>query len=346
MKKTACTKIALVGCGGMARNYRKNYTLIPDAELALVVDADEETAKQAAQELGAKWSTDFKEALMPEIDIVDISTPNYLHAEQAIAALNAGKHILLQKPIAPTVKEGKAIIDAARSNGKKAGIYMSMFDNPLYHDIKKLIEKGSLGQISSVYCRGAHSGGLSSDPGGWRKSREKTGGGAFIQLAVHYINMAQWLLNDKIARVAGFSKNIMCPNIGGDDVTNAACEFESGIQGSLEASYCSAPNILAIYGTKGFLTVFDDFKLDIRLSGSYDGDVIKYHNPGELMDFRYSFHDSPTQYDQHIAFVKAIQTGGPIPVEAEIGLYDLKAVKAIYKSAELKSFVEVGEVED
>lgn len=335
-------KVALVGCGGMAKNYRSKYTVIPDAELAVVIDVNEEEAKEAAQQLGVKkWSTDFREALSSDICIVDISTPNFLHAEQAIAALNAGKHVLLQKPITPTVEEGEAIIKAAGINEKKVGMYMSMLDNPLYHDIRQLIRQGRLGEISSVYCRGAHNGGLSMKPGNWRKSADKTGGGSFIQLAVHYLNLVQWLLNEKIVRVTGFSKNIMCPNVGGDDVTNAACEFESGIQGSLESSYCSGPNIIAVYGTKGYFMVTDDLKLDIKLSDTYEGAVIKYYHSGEIVDFRYSFDHENNPYDQHIAFVKAIQLGNPITVEAEIGLYDLKIVKAIYKSAAEKRIIEI-----
>jgi len=147
--------ICLVGCGGMAANYRHRYTQIQGARLYMLIDANEDTVKSAAQELGVrKWSTNFEEALSSEIDIIDISTPNHLHEQHAVTALNAGKHVLLQKPIAPTVEEAESIVDAGRRNGKQVGMYMSMMDNPVYHDIKKLIEKGLLGRPSSIHSMG------------------------------------------------------------------------------------------------------------------------------------------------------------------------------------------------
>lgn len=337
--------IVLVGCGGMASKYRKKYTMIPGARLALVIDSNEEIAKAAADELGVpQWSTDFKDALAPEHDIVDISTPNFLHAEQAIAALQAGKHVLLQKPIAPTVEEAQAILEAASESGKKAGMYMSMFDLPLYYEVKKILDKGLLGSISNVYCRGAHRGGLKSTPGNWRSSLEKTGGGAFIQLTIHFFDMAQWLLNDRIVKVSAFSKNMMCPNIGGDDVTVAVCEFRSGVPGTLEASYSSDPNILAIYGTKGFISIIDDYKLDIKLDEAYAGELFSYDKPRDIETYRFSKPGDGNPYDQHMAFVKAIQEDKPVQIPLEVGLYDLKVVKAVYKSSEERRIVEVSEI--
>ena len=82
-------QIAMVGCGGMASNYRHRYTQIDGAKLALVVDANEAVAKEAAQALGnIRWSCDFADALAPEIDMVDISTPNFLHTAGRVQALS------------------------------------------------------------------------------------------------------------------------------------------------------------------------------------------------------------------------------------------------------------------
>ena len=136
--------IALIGCGGVATHYCHRYTRIPGARLALLVDTNADAAEKAAKELGvAHWSTDFVEALAPGIDIVDISTPNHLHATQATAAMKAGKHVLLQKPIASSVEEARAIVETARKTNMRAGMYMSLFDNPLIYDLKNLIASGA-----------------------------------------------------------------------------------------------------------------------------------------------------------------------------------------------------------
>lgn len=340
--------IALVGCGGMARSYRHRYTQVPGARLALLVDADEEVARSAAEELSVeKWSTRYEDVLSPEIDIVDISTPNFLHAEQALAAIGAGKHIIMQKPITPTVEEAETIIREARKMGVQVGMYMSMFDDPLYYEVKEMIAAGLFGTISSIHCRGAHRGGLRALPGAWRSFREKTGGGAFIQLTVHNIDMVHWLLDDRIARVSAFSKNMMCPNIGGDDLTSAACEFESGILGTLEAGYCADANIVTIYGSSGFISILNDHYITIKLSQSYEGRHIHYTEPETIVAIQVvninkkELRRGHNPYDQHIAFVKAIMEGRPAPISAETGLYDLKVVQAVYTSAQEKRFVDI-----
>lgn len=334
--------IALVGCGGMAARYRSKYTQIPGACLKLLVDANPEVAREASAELGVEsWSTRFEDALKPEIHIVDISTPNFLHASQAIAALEAGKSVLLQKPIAPTIEEGEKIVDTARRTGRQLGIYMSMHENPIYYDIKRILDNGLIGKVANVYCRGAHRGGLKMASTSWRNSLEKTGGGAFIQLTIHQFNMVQWLINSRITRVAAFSKNRLCPNVGGDDITNAACEFENGILGTLEASYCSSPNIVAIYGTKGFVSIINDRKVDIQLEECFEGETFQYAKPGEIETHCYDKIKAENPYDQHIAFVKAMMQGKSAPIPAEIGLYDLKIVKAVYQSAQEMRFIDI-----
>lgn len=349
MRKDDKLNICLVGCGGMAALYRHRYTQIPGARMYMVIDTDEVSARNAALELHAiRWSTDFNDALSSEVDIIDISTPNYLHGQQAVAALSSGKHVLLQKPIAPTVTEAEEIVEAGRRNNKQVGIYMSMLDNPIYHEIKKVVEKELLGRITSVHCRGAHRGGLSMPEGSWRNSVEKTGGGSFIQLAVHQINMAQFITGDKISRVAAFSKNMMCANIGGDDVTSACCEFEGGIQGVLESAYCADQNILSIYGSGGFISVYNDSIVQIKMDEPYYGEIIRYDHPGGIKFISglscIELYKSDNPYDQHIAFVKAIMQGSAAPVPADIGLYDIRIVKAVYKSACENRFVSVSEI--
>ncbi len=344
MSLSAPFHICLVGCGGVAAWYRHKYTEIAGADLKLIIDVDAKEAEKVAKELNVqRWSTDFSDALQPDIDMVDISTPNNFHESQAVSALEAGKHIIVQKPLAPTVGEAINIVQMARATGLKAGMYMSMLNYPLYHDIRRLIGMGLLGTITGVHCRGASCGGLRIPENNWRKSLEKTGGGSFIQLAIHPMNMAQWLLNDKIKEVAAFSKNCMCPNGGGDDVTCVACEFESGIQGTLESSYCSTPYILAIYGHKGFLSVVNDHCLTISLEDNYQGECIEYTDPGKMQTLTIPriTNRTPNVYDQHQAFVKAVMENKPVPVDIAVGLYDVMIVQAVYTSAKQKRFVNV-----
>lgn len=181
--------MALIGCGGVARNYRKLYAQLPGVRVAVTVDVDETEAQRAAEETGAaRASTNFSDALAEGVDVVVISTPNDLHCPQAVAALNAGKHVLLQKPMARTVDECDEILHAAEKSGKTLGVYMNLLDHPLFRDFRMMVETGYLGTIALVSARLAHRGGLSWQAGGknWRSSKTRTGGGSFVQLGVHY----------------------------------------------------------------------------------------------------------------------------------------------------------------
>jgi len=149
MTTPAPLKVALVGCGGVARRYRKTYAHLPNVQVDLTVDVDEGEARLAAQDVGAaRSSTHFADALAAGIHAVVLTTPNDLHSQQAIAALDAGKHVLLQKPMAPTVQECDAILDAQRRSGKTLGIYMNLLDHPLFHDLRRMVREGYLGKIA------------------------------------------------------------------------------------------------------------------------------------------------------------------------------------------------------
>src|SRR5689334_6910334 len=97
-------RVALIGCGGMAKRYRRVYTQLDGVQWIAAVDPNPEVLAACRDEGAVRCSSDLSDALAGDIDAVVISTPNHLHAEQAVAALQAGKHVLLQKPIANTVQ--------------------------------------------------------------------------------------------------------------------------------------------------------------------------------------------------------------------------------------------------
>jgi predicted dehydrogenase len=328
------------------------YKSCPDSELALIQDIDEKKVREQAERLGVPWTTNFADLLAPDIDVVDVSTPNHLHAEQAITALDAGKHVMCQKPMAPTVAECTRMIEAAKRNNRQLGLYMSSLGAPLFYEVKEMIRQGFFGIISSVSSRGAHRGGYEAkDNSAWRGSAEKTGGGVFMQLAVHPINLFQWLFDDDIVQVAALSTNRLCKHsIGGDDLTHAVAEFSSGIYGTFEAGYAAEGGLLALYGTKGSL-VMTAGQTYLWSELPWDGEIIKYTPKGGkemtvLDPAEYGPRQAPltARYDQHAAFVRAMREGKPAPVPGEIGRRDVAIVKAVYKSAEERRHVHVDEM--
>lgn len=336
--KNGKLQIAVIGCGGMSRFYIPRYTQISGAELALVVDTKENIARAVGTQYNCRWSTEFSDCLAPEIDMVDISTPNFLHADQAVAAIEAGKHVILQKPITPTVEEAERIFAAAQKTDKNVGMYMNKFNIAAVYDIKRMLDEGLLGRIEGIHCRSAHPGGLHEKPGSWRSNLELCGGGSFLQLAIHTLDLVQFLLGSQIREVMAFSHNTMCPNIGGDDATTVTCQFENGVLGTLESSYCASCEDIQIFGTDGYMRWEAGHGLDLCLQESFSGAEINYTQPGVRAHFPVAdgleLYERENKYDQSIAFVQAILEGKPAPVPVEVGVYDLKVVKAVYASAQ------------
>jgi len=343
--------VALIGCGGMARHYRAVYAHHPRTRLRLVVDVDAQVAQSAAQELGAdRFSTRWQDALTDEIGLVDISTPNHLHAEQAVAALRAGKHVILQKPMAPTITECDAIVAAAAASGKSAGVYMSDLEDPAVWDMRTLIQGGYLGRVTGIRARYAHRGGLTAPPqGSWRGSAEKTGGGSFIQLAIHQTNLATWLLGAPIVSVTGLMANLMCENIGGDDTAAAVAAFADGTIGVFESAWNAEGSAFQVYGSEGTLTLFgcEGARIEGQLSRPFHGTVLQSDSHGRVVregipSAALRSHENPL--NQHTAFIDAVLTGAPPEVSVVTGRYDVAVCKALALSAETGRRVSVQEV--
>jgi predicted dehydrogenase len=332
-------KVALVGCGGMARSYRQVYTRLEDVQWAVAVDPNE-AELAACSELGAKrTSTRFEDALANDVDIVEVATPNHLHEQQAIAALRAGKHVLLQKPMANSLEAADRILAAARESGKTLGMYMSSYAEPVVWEVKRLLEHKALGEIQSIRARDAHRGGLRAKPGShnWRGSKDLTGGGSFIQLSVHAINLVQWWLGSRIEQVAAFCDNRLSPNIGGDDVTAAAVRFADGVYGTFDSGYASDGGAREIYGTRGSVRI-SHRELELRLDAAYTGErlAIHYDSPGKLM--RIPVHGPPLSdagnpTNPQRMFVEAIRHNRRPLMTGEDGRQDLAVVMAAYESA-------------
>jgi predicted dehydrogenase len=334
--------VALVGAGGMAKLYRKAYTTLPDVELTIAIDLNPEQL-QLCKALGAKRvSSEFSDALAPEIDLVDISTPNHLHEEQAVAALRAGKHVLLQKPMANSLQAADRILAAAAKAKGTLGMYMSSYTNPLMWEIKQIIDGGHIGKIQSIRARDAHFGGMRAapDPRNWRGNRDMTGGGSFVQLSIHAINLMQWWLSSNIEEMFAYSSNQYSPNMGGDDVATAVAKFASGALGTFDSGWASEGMTREIYGTAGSIRLVKyDEELELMLENPYRGKWIDYNTPGKIKTFAappHALDDVNNPLNQQRMFIEALSTGGKPHMSGAAGRQDLAVVTAAYRSTQSK----------
>jgi predicted dehydrogenase len=334
----------------MASHYRAVYAKHPHTAFRLVVDVNAEVAERVAAELGvARWSTDWREALAQDIDVADISTPNHLHEEQAVALLTAGKHVIIQKPLAPSVAACQRIVEAAQKSGASAGVYLSDLEDPAVWDLRAMVLQGYFGRITGIRARYAHRGGLTASPSAWRGSAEKTGGGSFIQLAIHHTNLASFLLSEEIVSVMGYAKNLMCENIGGDDTAACVAEFSGGALGVFESAWNAEGTCFQLYGSEGSVTIHgtEGARIEGKARPYYEGQVLRtniHGNFGRAALGAGEVRGSGGEFDQHAAFLECVRHGKKPLVPVEVGRTDVAVCKAVIRSAETGRRVTIAEI--
>lgn len=261
--------IGLIGAGFMAKAHSLAYATMPMffwpapgvPVRKIVADITEESAKDAAARFGfEKYTSDWRKIIDdPEIDIVDIATPNNVHAEIAIAAARAGKHILCEKPIARTTEEAKAMLDAVNKAGVKHMLAFNYRRTPAVALAKKFIEEGSIGKILNF--RGTYLQDWSADPMSplsWRFKKSIAGSGALGDIATHVVDMARYLVGefdevlgtlrtyinerpiqqgsvDKLGTVK-LDTDVEKAPVDVDDETSFMIKFRNGAFGSIEAT--------------------------------------------------------------------------------------------------------------
>lgn len=334
-------RIAFAGCGGVVRRYRRTYLHLPGVSVVAAVDANLAEAQQAAAELGAsRASTDFADVLRDDVDAVVISTPNHLHRDHAVAALEAGKHVLLQKPMARTTEECDAILAARERSGVMLGVYMNLLDHPLFRDLRRMAQEGYLGKTVLYSARLAHRGGLAW--GGvdqnWRASRNRTGGGSFIQLGVHYQHLMRWLTGERVTGVQAMNTNVACPQIEGDDLMLAQYRLSGGGMGEIQTSWCCLEEHVSLLGTKGSFHYRDNLRLEFTGdNGPFHGELLHFKGDGSLETAESippDWDDAQNPYNQHRRFCEALLAGTPPEVSGEEAREDVRLAQACYQAAE------------
>ena len=217
-------KLGLIGCGGVTI-----WAHVPvlkqfkNVEVVAVCDVIKERAEKAAKDLKAKHIfTDYKELLaLNEIDMVDICTPNYLHSVIAIDALQAGKHVFCEKPDAITVDQVIAMKTASEQTGKQLMIMRNNRFTPGSQYAKNFIEAGKCGEIYAGRCGWIRRRGIPGK-GGWFTTKELSGGGPLIDLGVHMLDLAIWMMgNPTPVTVSGSIYNKFASNTAASDSMHA-----------------------------------------------------------------------------------------------------------------------------
>lgn len=252
-------KVAIVGAGVWANNHMTGWRAREDAEVVSVVRSSEERAKQTARRWGVpEWSGDYKAVIArPDIDIVDICLPHDMHAAVACEALEAGKHVVLEKPVAATLEEARRLADTAKRTGRRVMVSENWIYAWVVQKAKAAIAGGEIGDAYMVRTTMDMDVRPSFQGLGWRHDPAKMGGGALIDGHIHSISAARYLMGE-IDEVAAVVKNCHFDGIAPlEDTSVLLCKFASGATGTLVCSWTAQrhrPHTeFTILGTKGTL---------------------------------------------------------------------------------------------
>ena len=338
-------RVGIIGVGGYTgRVHMPGWLDSPHVEVVAGSDINEVGLNAWGQEFGInKLRVDWQDLINdPDIDIIDICVPNMLHAPMAIAALNAGKHVLCEKPLAPTPQDIRDMIAARDASGKQLMTAQHFRFRGISKAMKAEIDRGALGEVYHARAWQLRRGGLPGRPGFVLK--ELAGGGACIDIGVHILDLSLWMMgNPKPVAVSGVSKTILAKQEGmfsnwGDipaemDVEEFAAgfvRFETGATLILEVAWMlhhDTPGEDAqiwLYGTKGgsHFPTGEIYQTNV--------DTRQYYNTtlGRTKDIR------EPHAQECVEFAEALATGQPSPVPAEQSLQVLSILDGIYRSQE------------
>jgi myo-inositol 2-dehydrogenase/D-chiro-inositol 1-dehydrogenase len=199
-------RIGLIGCGHMGRIVQLNILRrLPHVEVVALAEPDALRREAANRQIPlATAFADYHELLdQPEVDAIIICLPNALHADAAINALQSGKHVYLEKPLATNLDDGRKLLDAWRHSGQVAMIGFSYRFNPLHQEVGRLLQTGRLGELigaRSVFTTAPHR------VPEW-KQRRVTGGGALLDLASHHVDLVRFWFDQKVLEVRASVKS-------------------------------------------------------------------------------------------------------------------------------------------
>ncbi len=256
--------------------------------------------------------------------------------------------------------DAEAIERAAAASSKTVGLYMSYFDQPLIHDLRDMASKGFFGDVVHCYARLMHKGGMMWSREAldgrttWRGSIEGTGGGCFVQLAVHYIHIFEWITGARVTRATAFTNRLHCPGLEGEDIASAILQMDSGALVTLDTAWCADGEELAVHGTCGRVHYRSNRWLATASSnGAFDGRIVHYSGglteafggaEGEEQRTEVrppAFGDATNPLNQHRVFLEAARDGQPAEVSIASGVRDMRIVAAVYESAKTGRAVEV-----
>ncbi|MFJ5806387.1 Gfo/Idh/MocA family protein [Streptomyces sp. NPDC093093] len=343
----------VIGCGSiggfLARLLtREDEVLAGRARLAAVAGRDPVRAGALAAEVGCDAADVEGLLARRDIDAVLVCTPSGTHAELAEAALRAGKHVLVEKPVDVTPQAADRLIAVARQAGRTLGVVSQHRFDPAARLARTVIESGRVGRVTSVMTELSWWRGPSYyASGSWRGTPDLDGGGALMNQAIHAVDLVQWLAGP-VVEVAAHTARLAHPGIEVEDVATASLRFANGALGTLLATTAAYPGRTArtaVNGDRGSVVIDDDRLAYLHLAA--EGEEAPAYGAFGAADQSAAYAASlvgdgardvsgllyQPHRDQLLDFCDAVRDGRPPLVDGAAGRQAVAVVTAVYASA-------------
>jgi len=343
---------AIVGCGMIARFHARALQDVPGTRLAALVSRNQANAQKVMDSVSA--SCDVYPDVQPvlarkDVDVVIVTTPSGAHMEPAVAAAQAGKHVVVEKPLEVTLERCDRIIDACDKNHVKlCTIFPSRFGDA-NQALKSAVQAGRFGRLTlgETTCKWWRPQSY-YDEGGWKGTKPLDGGGALMNQAIHNVDLLSWMMGP-VSHIMGLTATLAHERIEVEDTAVACLRFKNGALGVIQATtsvYPGLPKTIAIHGDKGSAVIEQDDLVRWELTPETDED--KHIRERFAQKTGASGGSSNPAAISHVGharqladFVQAIETGRPPLVDGREGRRAVEIVLAIYRSAASGRVVEL-----
>lgn len=322
--------MGLVGAGLQGKRRAQALKRSSETKLVVVADMDSEKAKFLADEMRCQATNNWKKVIEREdVELLLVCTPPNLHASMSIAALNKGKHVLCEKPLARNPDEAKMMVDAAQENGMKLKSGFNLRHHPAVRQARKWVDEGVIGELMFLRCRYGI-GGREGYEKEWRANHETSGGGQLMDQGMHVIDLSRWFLGD-FSEAVGFASTMFW-NTSVEDNAFVLLSTKERQIASLHLSWTQWKNLFSfeIFGKEGYVIVEG-------LGGSYGVEKVMlgkrdFAKPfkEEIIEFR---GEDVSWVEEWKEFVKAINENREPLGSGYDGWQAIKMAYAVYESA-------------
>lgn len=337
-------RVGLIGCGERGEGCCTAIAKTSNTRLAMTMDTNQALAQDLGQRFGVPWTTRFEDVLEDDrVDAVVISTPHHLHAPQAVRAAQAGKHVIVEKPISTSLREAIAATDAARHAGVQLSVNLSYRYLPHFQKARLLIESGVLGElfgVSLIYQRDRDfdywhgSGGRSTSD--WRTRWETSGGGILINSVIHFIDLLRYLPGREVVEVSAAHTTLDSPGEV-EDTASLWVRYDNGALGTINASSCvRGADLLEfrLWGRDGHVSLTPPCQF-------YSARLVDGKRPGQWHEFSGIRGVTSRDVEYFQRFTDGVLRGRGPDITGEDGLAAQAIVEAAYRSAQTRQTVRV-----